>query len=226
MTFIYKSFNRQRQAKRLYRSIRSYYPDANIIIADDSKKPLDLDCVIHLPFNSGLSKGLIATLEQVKTPYVMRLDDDMLLIPQTNVHGELAFLQYYPEVDLVAIQATVKPKESMNKYNHMIMKKGLIIPAGTEIAGREVIYKAPNVFVAKTEKVKLVGYDPNIHILDHYDFFYRAAGQMVCVQDSHSCVMHCHNRFDKSYNKYRKQTRNDEQYIEKKHLAMVKGADL
>lgn len=34
---------------------------------------------IHLPFNSGLSKGLIEVIAGVETPYVMRLDDDMLL---------------------------------------------------------------------------------------------------------------------------------------------------
>lgn len=42
VTIIYKSFERQKMAKRLYRNIQSYYPGVRVIIADDSSKPLDL----------------------------------------------------------------------------------------------------------------------------------------------------------------------------------------
>ena len=110
VTFIYKSFNRQKLAKRLYKSIRSYYPKARIIIADDSKEPLDLPCVIHLPFNSGLSKGLNAALEQVQTPYLMRMDDDELLTPGSKIHDQLHYLQTHPQVDIVGIQPNKNAK--------------------------------------------------------------------------------------------------------------------
>ena len=217
VTFIYKSFNRQRQARRLYMSIKKYYPEAKIIIADDSFVPLENEGVIHLPFNSGLSKGLIKALELVKTPYVMRLDDDMLLTPNSNIHNELKFLQNHPEVDLVSIQANYqKPVESANRFSIMRMEKNLLIPAGTIIDGREVVYKASNIFLAKTEKVKMIGYDSNIQILDHHDFFYRAAGKIVCVQDPNASLMHCHNRFDRMYNKYRFDIKHDEEYLKQK----------
>lgn len=221
VTFIFKSFNRHRQAKRLYRSIKSYYPNAKIIIADDSKTPLDIEGVLHLPFNSGLGMGLVKALALVTTPFVMRLDDDMLLTSKTNIHGQLRFLQNHPEVDLVAVQANYKkPRENARRSSQMKMKKRLLIPAGTIIEGREVIYKAANVFLARTEKVRLVGYDSNIQRLDHYDFFYRAAGKIVCVQDPDAYVMHCHNRFDRDYNKYRYATYAtiaDNKYIEKRN---------
>lgn len=42
VTFFYKSFERQAMAKRLYRNIQKYYPGVKVIIADDSKQPLDL----------------------------------------------------------------------------------------------------------------------------------------------------------------------------------------
>ena len=224
VTFIFKSFNRQRQAKRLYSSIKLYYPNAKIIIADDSKTPLDIEGVLHLPFNSGLGMGLVRALGLVTTPFVMRLDDDMLLTPKTNIHGQLRFLQNHPEVDLVAVQANYKkPQENARRFSQMKMKKRLLIPAGTIIEGHEVVYKAANVFLARTEKVRLVGYDSNIQRLDHYDFFYRAAGKIVCVQDPDACVMHCHNRFDRNYNKYRYATyatKADNKYIEEKHSKM------
>ena len=220
VTFIFKSFNRQKQAKRLYRCIRRYYPKVRIIIADDSKDPLIIDGaeIIYLPFNSGLSKGLITALDRVKTPYVMRMDDDELLTPHSNVHGQLSYLQSHPNIDLVGLQASCRNPERMaQKYSRIKMNKSLIIPAGTIIDGREVVYKSPNIFLARTEKLKLVGYDPNIRMNDHHEFFYRAAGKMVSVQDPKSYVMHCHNRFEREYDLYRRDTGNDSLYIRAKH---------
>ena len=56
VTFIFKSFERQHMAKRLYKKIQSYYPGVKVIIADDSSQPLQLKgkslTVIQLPFNS------------------------------------------------------------------------------------------------------------------------------------------------------------------------------
>ena len=220
LTFIYKSFNRQRQAKRLYNCIKRYYPKAKVIIADDSSKPLNIAGaeIIQLPFNSGLSKGIIAALDSVKTDYVMRMDDDELLTPHSNVHDQLSFLQAHPEIDLVGLQATHKNPESMAlNYSRIKMNKKLIIPAGAVIEGREVVYKTVNVFIARTDKLRMVGYDPNIRMNDHHEFFYRAAGRIVSTQDPHSYVMHCHNRFERDYDKYRGDTYGDFRYISKKH---------
>ena len=226
ITFIYKSFSRQRLASRLYRNIKKYYPEARVIIADDSKEPLEIpdikkdDIIIHLPFNSGLSKGLITALDQVKTPYTMRMDDDHLLTPHTNVHQQLAFLQKHNEVDLTGVQLSHrKPEEAAGNFRQIRMNKRLIIPAGTIIDGHEVIYKGPNVFLARTDSLKRVGYDPNIRMIDHHEFYYRAAGQIVCVQDPHSFILHCHNRFEKEYTQYRADIHEDAQYILKKHGA-------
>ena len=40
VTFIYKSFERQSMAKRLYRNIQHYYAGARVMIADDGRTPL------------------------------------------------------------------------------------------------------------------------------------------------------------------------------------------
>lgn len=79
---IYKSFKRQEMAKWLYRNLQQYYPRICVIIADDSSQPLDLQGdslqVLQLPFNSSLNFGPNKALAQVKTPYVMLMDDDLL----------------------------------------------------------------------------------------------------------------------------------------------------
>lgn len=225
VTFIYKSFNRQKQAIRLYHCIKSYYPKAHVVIADDSEEPLNItdlrdgDIIIHMPFNSGLSKGLAEALDHVETPFAMRLDDDMLLTPSSNVHEQLTYLQSHPEVDLVGVQAVYRNmKKDAQRIRQTKMNRKLLIPAGTMIGGKEVVYKPPNVFVARTESMrKIGGYDPNIRMIDHHEFFYRAAGVIVCVFDEHSFVMHCHNRFEKEYSIYRADWKGDYAYIKKKH---------
>ena len=81
-----------------------------------------------------------------------------------------------------------------------------------------IVYKTPNVYLAKTEAVRKVGYDPNIRMIDHYEFFLRAAGEIVCVQDPHSYVLHCHNLFEeKMYRMYRRDYGEDVAYIARKH---------
>jgi len=225
VTFIYKSFNRQKCARKLYRSIKQYYPGARVVIADDSRVPLTIDSlregdtIIHLPFNSGLSRGLDAALQRVGTPYVIRMDDDLLLTPGSHFYSQLQFLQTHPEVDLAAIQMQSRhPEKAARRYASVRMNRPLLIPAGTWIDGRMVVYKAPNVYMARTESLRKVGFDPNIRMIDHHEFFYRAAGQIVCVQDPHSYVMHCHNRFEgKEYTPYRHAYAQDLRYIAAKH---------
>ena len=225
VTFLYKSFERQKQAKRLYKCLRRYYPKAKIVIVDDSRVPLVIESkdrnlmILHLPFNSGLSKGLAAGLENVVTDFVMRMDDDELLTPESRIHEQVKYLQNNKEVDLVGFQVTrLNRKRLTERYRRIRMNKQLKIPAGTIIDGKEVIYKPANVYLVRTESLRRIGYDPNIRMLDHQEFFYRAAGELVSVIDSKAYVMHCHNWFESdAYEGYRSDYQEDAQYIATKH---------
>lgn len=225
VTFLYKSFERKNQAKRLYKCLRRYYPKAKIIIADDSRVPLVIESkdknlmILHLPFNSGLSKGLALGLERVSTDFVMRMDDDELLIPKSKVHEQLKYLQNNKEVDLVGFQVThIDRKRLIDRYKRIRMNKHLKIPAGTVIDGKEVIYKPANVYLVRTDRLRKIGYDSNIRMIDHHEFFYRAAGELVSVMDPEAYVMHCHNWFEsRDYDRYRSDCQGDAQYIAVKH---------
>ena len=232
VTFIYKSFERQTMAKKLYRCIQRYYPGAKVIIADDSKIPLALDApyaeVIHLPFNSGLSYGLNRALERVTTPFTVRMDDDLLLTPFTGFEKQLAFLDRHPEVDLVGVQMCTFPllrpaekvaKKYMSMSAHQI-RKPLKIPHMTPLDKTHVVVgKSPNVFLTRTEAYRSIGYDDNIHLFDHHEFFYRAAGRLVSAMDVSASVFHNHNRFDRNYEGYRRAAQEDLLYIKNKHRA-------
>lgn len=230
VTFIYKSFERQKMAKRLYKNIQSYYPGVKVVIADDSSKPLKLKGdnleVIQLPFNSGLSVGLNRALEKVTTPFVVRMDDDELLTPFTGIGKHVAFLREHSEVDLVGIlpynlplcHSLQKAAEEYYKQPMHYAPKRLLIPHLTKIDETHVVLgKCSNIFVARTDKVKEIGYDDNIRMIDHNEFFYRAAGNIVSVLDIGAFVLHYHNQFDRHYKKYRSDIEKDVRYIRSKH---------
>lgn len=229
VTIIYKSFERQKMAKRLYRNIQSYYPGIRVIIADDSSEPLNLQDdsleVIRLPFNSGLSYGLNRALERVKTPYVMRMDDDELFTLKTCLGAQIHFLENHPEIDLVGFCLLTAilckdPDKEVRKYTSFSMRgapKPLRIPHMTQIDGNHfVMGKVPNLYVARTDKVRSVGWDENIRMLDHQDFFWRAAGNLVSVIALGTAVFHYHNPFQRYYQKFRQDVDGDRVYIARK----------
>ena len=165
VTFVYKSFERKNMAKRLYRNIQRFYPGAKVIIADDSKKPLSIRSphltVLQLPFNSGLSLGLNRALEEVASPYIFRMDDDELLTPFTQIGKQLHFLEQYPQVDLVGIQALRlhqlgKSEDAAKEYFRHSMghaPKKLRIPHMTKLDNEHyIVGKCANVFLGRTEK--------------------------------------------------------------------------
>lgn len=244
VTIMFKSFERQRQARALMRSIWKYYPGVRIVIADDSSRPLvipgpagddkrdlgddkgvagdDKLKIIQMPFNSGLSRGLNLALAEVKTPFLMRMDDDELLTRRVNLAEELRFFQSHPEVDLIGIPPMDalkfrSLKKSIRPYFGFPMKEAplpLKVPHGLRLDDEHVVLgKVPNIFLARTDSIRKVGWDDNIRMIDHHDFFYRAAGILVSVLSTDSVVFHNHNYFLPNYNRYRSDWKGDAMYL-------------
>ncbi len=220
------------RGKQLFWNIQKIFPGARVVIADDSSTPLKTGSryakVIQLPFNSGLSYGINRALSEVSTSYTFRMDDDELLTPLSKIYEQLRFLEAHPEVDLVGIQACSapfpkKPESRAKQYYKFDMKnapKPLKIPHMTRIDPTHlVVGKTPNVFLARTEKYRQVGYDDNIRMIDHHEFFTRAAGELVSAMDTSAFVFHYHNWFDRNYTKYRNDVAADARYIREKHGA-------
>lgn len=233
VTFVFKSFQRQTQAKRLYRNIQSYYPGVRVIIADDSRQPLQLEgpglTVVHLPFNSGLSRGLNQAIAQVDTPFTIRMDDDELLTPYTNFHGQLEFLMNHPEADLVGVLPRNIPgpysrqKAATHYINSPMSARPLRIPHLTRLDPHHIVLgKAPNIFIVRTDAFRALGYDDNIRMIDHQEFFFRAAGRIVSVLDDSCYVLHEHNRFNRAYQQFRSDVDGDRRYIAQKYSSLYR----
>lgn len=230
VTIMFKSFERQEQARALVRSIWKYYPGVRIVIADDSASHLfvparpgkDILKIIQMPFNSGLSKGLNLALAEIETPFMVRLDDDVLFTRRTDLASELRFLLAHSEVDLVGMPwidacKAISTKRDIKAYMRIDMREAplhLKIPHGTKIDKEHIVLgKVSNAYLARTESIRKIGWDDNIRMIDHHDFFYRAAGILVSALSLDSVLFHNHNFFSPHYNRYRSDWKGDAAYL-------------
>ena len=102
VTFIIKTFERFKCVKRLVNSIYRYYPDAIILIGDDSeisckqyfaKHYTGKDLTVYvLPKDCGLSYGRNYLLDRVKTDYFVLLDDDFVFDKRTDIQTGISIL--------------------------------------------------------------------------------------------------------------------------------------
>ena len=111
ITFIVKTFERFYCIKRLVKSIYRYYPNAKILIADDSEKSCKAYLerkyarkelkVYELPKDVGLSYGRNYLLDRVETEYFCLLDDDFVFDEKTDINTALEMMRERTEVDIL-----------------------------------------------------------------------------------------------------------------------------
>jgi hypothetical protein len=87
------------------------------------------------------------------------------------------------------------------------------IPLGTMIDELPVVGKVAQVYLARTESVRAVGWDENLRMVDHRDFFSRASGRLVTVQHDRVLAYHAQTPFDASYARYREDVADDLAYL-------------
>ena len=160
------------------------------------------------------------------------MDDDELLTPYTCFEKHLRFLMTHPQADLVGVLPLSAPwctpvSEIKKAYYAQPMNEAprrLKIPHMTRMeSGYTVLGKVPNIFIVRTDVMKRIGYDDHIRMIDHNDFFYRAAGRMVSVLAEESFVFHDHNRFNRAYQRYRADVAGDRRYIaQRNYVEMMK----
>ncbi len=219
LTMAAKTFERPRAARRLVRSARSVF-DGRIVIADDSRVSVRIDDplvdVIPLPFNSGVSVGRNAALDSIETEFVWVTDDDIVYTRRSDVTGAIAYLQDNPDVDLVGMTLVGLPELRITTDGADALFPGHRPPKrpfGELIDGLLVRLKVPQCYVARSEAIRRVRWDPNLRMVDHRDFFSRAAGEIVCVTDPAMVCYHAQTPFDTHYLGYRQDTGGDLEYL-------------
>lgn len=184
VTFLIKTFERPTALRRLLTSARHAYPKSKILVADDSRRPdLNIDAhVFTLPFDSGLSKGRNALLERVETPFFLLLDDDYVFDGGSRVE-ELLHLLLTTEVDIAGGE-WFRWGQPSGFYGLLEREENtlLALPGDRgEIAGCPRYDFIPNLFVGRTESVRQVGWDEDLKLGEHLDFFWRVREHSLSV---------------------------------------------
>lgn len=208
VTAMIKTFERPRACARLVLSLRRLYPAMPIIVVDDSLHPAPIHgaTLVRLPFDSGVGAGRQAGLDQVQTKFLLNLDDDFLLYRRTNLGAALDALLRHRELDLVGGRVIDLPLFITHDFRQASLfatgAQPKIAP-GTRFGLVEVLDKVPNFFLARTEAVRAVGWNPRLKRLDHADFFTRARGKVVSGLLGDFRVLHLRDPFDQEYRAFR-----------------------
>ncbi|XP_044152696.1 beta-1,4 N-acetylgalactosaminyltransferase 2 isoform X2 [Bufo gargarizans] len=199
VTITTKTFLRYEQLRTMLKSIRQYYPDIKVIVADDNEKPEKIDDPnveqYIMPFAKGWFAGRNLAVSQVTTKYFLWVDDDFLFTSDTKIENLLDVLEA-TDLDLVGGNVA---------GNHFSFK--LILEEGGEdgdclhwsAGGYHTIPGFPNCiltggvvnfFLAHTDRVLGVGFDPKLSRVAHTEFFIDALGRLRIGSCNHVFIEH------------------------------------
>uniref|UniRef100_A0A8D2ZL75 Beta-1,4 N-acetylgalactosaminyltransferase n=1 Tax=Scophthalmus maximus TaxID=52904 RepID=A0A8D2ZL75_SCOMX len=204
VTIATKTFIRYDKLKDLIDSIRTFYPTVTIVIADDSEHPQPVTGphVEHyiMPFGKGWFAGRNLAVSQVTTKYVLWVDDDFIFTANTKLEKMVDILEK-TTLDLVggAVREvtgyTVTYRHTMsveeggeegdclhirNGYHHVIEGFPDCVVADAVI----------NFFMARTDKVQQVGFNPRLARQAHLEFFIDGLGSLHIGSCSDVIVSH------------------------------------
>jgi len=222
VTALIKTFERPKKIAGLVKSIKRLYPILKIIVVDDSKQPGNLPGVktIVLPYDSGVSAGRNAGLSAVTTKYMLCLDDDFIFNRHTDLLKVYRAMENNPDIDILAGEVIYLPLRivhDFSKFSLFPTDKKPLHEAGTKMGGYAVYLKVPNFYMGRSEKIRLVGWDDKLKRLDHADFFSRAVGVLISVQDSAFKVLHYPTYFNKRYMARKNDNRHDSMLLHHKY---------
>ncbi|XP_011902204.1 PREDICTED: beta-1,4 N-acetylgalactosaminyltransferase 2 [Cercocebus atys] len=223
VTIATKTFLRPHKLMIMLRSIREYYPDLTVIVADDSKKPLEIkDNHVEyytMPFGKGWFAGRNLAISQVTTKYVLWVDDDFLFNEKTKIEVLVDVLEK-TELDVVGgsvlgnvFQFKLLLEQSEN--GACLHKRTGFFQPLDGFPNCVVTSGVVNFFLAHTERLQRVGFDPRLQRVAHSEFFIDGLGtllvgscpEVIIGHQSRSPVVDSElAALEKTYNTYRSNT--------------------
>ena len=195
VTAIIKTFLRDKCLYHCVKTLKECYPSIHVIVADDGHcseekretlTELGVEQYIELPWNRGLSHGRNVLLDACKTPYVLLCDDDFsftLDCKLENLRKLMGVADIAGGLVYNLRNWTLSPNgKGWDVTGGNFTKKdvGYIITApnqfklytGIRYEDSDFIL---NFFIAKTDKLRQVKWDPSLQITyEHIDFALRA----------------------------------------------------
>lgn len=195
LTIGIKTFLRPHCLKECIESIRKYYKNIQILVADDSTDDVkklnkgiidnfDQIQLLYLPYDSGLSEGRNHLVNNTKTPYYLVLDDSRQLSESTDLIAMVNFL-ITSKYNLVAGICSDRGEEDSHYTKQFISYRYVDdIPV---VKTKDIIKNEPiinqylraydtnqtlNIFIAETDKLKKFKWNPLAKVGEHELFFF------------------------------------------------------
>ncbi|XP_066444042.1 beta-1,4 N-acetylgalactosaminyltransferase 2-like isoform X1 [Eleutherodactylus coqui] len=225
VTITTKTFLRYDKLRTMLRSIRQFYPDMKVIVADDNETPEKIDDPnveqYIMPFAKGWFAGRNLAMSQVTTKYFLWVDDDFLFTSDTKIEKLVDVLEA-TDLDLVGGNVA---------GNHFSFK--LILEEGGDDGdclhwkggGYHTIPGFPNCiltggvvnfFLAHTNRILGVGFDPKLSRVAHTEFFIDALGRLKVGSCSHVSIGHQEKekegKLNIKYNSFRENTAEQQKF--------------
>ncbi|KAF3847011.1 hypothetical protein F7725_004089 [Dissostichus mawsoni] len=196
VTITTKTFLRYPELKVLLRSIREFYKDIEIIIADDSMEPEKIPGPHIQQFI--MPPAQEPGVSQVTTKYFLWVDDDFLFTKLTKIEELVKVMEANPELDVLGGKV-----QGDQFYFSLIYEEGDEVEGGCmyrKSRGRfhslpgypqcSVVNGVVNFFLARTDAVQRVGFDPQLKRLAHSEFFMDGLGSLMVATCGHVSVSH------------------------------------
>lgn len=182
-TILIKTFERPEAIARLMASIRQFYPDIPVVVIDDGNNSmLKNDLYAHnlryvkTAFDIGLSAGRNLGLTMVETPYVFMCDDDCIFTAETDLNMAEKLMES-SEADILGINAGVGYCGTFLVHGDTVTYspngKGYL--DGGNIKFYDFV---PNIFMAKTDKVRECKWDEELKMGEHFAYFFDHLGKI------------------------------------------------
>ncbi|XP_061592143.1 beta-1,4 N-acetylgalactosaminyltransferase 1a [Cololabis saira] len=192
VTIATKTFLRYNKLEDLIKSIRQYYPNVTIVIADDNEHPQRVTGprIEHyiMPYGKGWFAGRNLAVSQVATKYVLWVDDDFIFTSNTKLEKMVDILER-TTLDLVGgavrevtgytatYRHTLSVEEGGEDGDCLHIRRGYhhVIEGFPNCVVADGVI---NFFMARTHKMLEVGFDPRLSRSGHLEFFVDALGSL------------------------------------------------
>ncbi|XP_038642239.1 beta-1,4 N-acetylgalactosaminyltransferase 1-like [Scyliorhinus canicula] len=233
VTIATKTFLRYDKLRQLISSIRKYYPSVTIIIADDNRETQKIEGAFidqyFMPFQKGWFAGRNLAASQVKTKYLLWVDDDFIFASDTKLEKMVDILEK-TTLDLVGGSVREITTYSATFLHKLSVEQGgkggdcLMLHRGHyhQVEGFPNCFVTDatiNFFMARTEKVQQVGFDPHITRQGHLEFFVDGLGLLHVGSCSDVMIDHA----SKITMPWRKKSESEQMYH---RLRYVQGSEV
>uniref|UniRef100_UPI00358DF8B7 beta-1,4 N-acetylgalactosaminyltransferase 1-like n=1 Tax=Myxine glutinosa TaxID=7769 RepID=UPI00358DF8B7 len=204
VTIVTKTFLRYDYLNNLIASIREFYPDIHIIIADDSDpwQPVTGWRIEHykMPFAKGWFAGRNLAVSQVTTKYLVWVDDDFIFTKDTKLEKLLTVLEENT-LDMVGgavreatgFSRTYRHKLTISQENedgYCLQRQGGYYHELAGFPGCVITDGVINFFLGRTERIRNVGFDPRHKRVAHTEFFIDGVGHLRVASCDYVIVDH------------------------------------